>query len=308
MITSLPLVKKDNNSGGSFFASKDRTTESKTCFEQRLTWEVTDECEWLVEPEITNTKSACRQKVTLPDTTNAKATKAWRLKPDHHSHHSFSTGDMKLPRQNMNRSGVINSPTPNCHSNNLSWSDPNSCAMPSLSKRSRAFTEPCLLSFEDSNNTVQGKSYRKNLSLIYRQHKEMKKLEYDNMASRQALKDAQDLIGDLKAKIEKRNKYIRERNKKEGDLAREVETLTRERDEKLLEHKLLNKKMNEALALKDKTMEDTELERTQMESSYQEHLKEHTDLMRKIEAREKQIKQLKEKTEKAIKWKNNVRS
>lgn len=128
------------------------------------------------------------------------------------------------------------------------------------------------------------------------------------MASRQALQDAQDLIRDLKAKIDKRNKYIRERNQKEGDLARDVETLRRERDEKLLEYKLIMKTMNEALALKDKTLEDTVKERTQMESVYQDHLKENTDLMRKIEAREKQIKQLKEKTEKAMKWKSNVRT
>lgn len=41
---------------------------------------------------------------------------------------------------------------------------------------------------------------------------------------------------------------------------------------------------------------------------YQKQLKDNTELMRKIEAREKQIKQLKDKTEKAKKWKDNARS
>lgn len=305
--TSLPSVKQENHHSMSGSASKDRKTEIRTYLEQSLTWEVADGEEW-IQPEVIDTKSAGRRKVTLPDAATAR--KARKLKQGHHSHRSLSTEDMKLPKQNMNRSGVLNSSVepPNRNSSHLSRSEPTSVAMPFVSPRSRAFTEPFLLSSLDDSSTSQGKSFRENLSLIYRQNKEMKKLEYDNMASRQALQDAQDLIRDLKAKIDKRNKYIRERNQKEGDLARDVETLRRERDEKLLEYKLIMKTMNEALALKDKTLEDTVKERTQMESVYQDHLKENTDLMRKIEAREKQIKQLKEKTEKAMKWKSNVRT
>lgn len=303
-ITTLPSVKQENNHTGSVNSLKDKRTESKTCFEQSLVWEVADDSEWL-EPEVINTKSAGRRKVTLPEASTA--TKPRRLKPDHYNRHSWSTEDMKLPKQNMNRSGVLNSfmEPINRHTN-----QPSSTMMPSVSPRSRrAFTEPCLVSpLDDSNVTVQGKTFRENLRLIYRQNKEIKKLEYDNMASRQALQDAQDLIVDLKAKIEKRNKYIRERNAKEGDLARDVEALRRERDEKLLEYKLIVKTMNEAFAAKDKTMEETEMKRTQIESVYQDHLKENTVLMRKIEEREKQIKQLKEKTEKAMRWKANVRS
>lgn len=306
---SLPSVSQENSSSGRAFAVKDRKTESKA-IEQRLAWEMVDETEW-AELKLLHKKPhghGCRN-IMLPNTTNSKTTGASRLKSDRYSHRSLKTGDMKLPKQDMNRSGVLNSASPGHNPNHLSRSEPTSVArMPFLSPRSRAFTEPCLhSSLEDNSKTVHGKSFRENLSVIYRQQKEMRKLEYDNMASTQALSDAQDLIRDLKSKIEKRSKYIRDRHKKEGDLIHDLETLRKERDEKLFEYKQIMKTMNEALSLKDKSLEDTEAERTQTESAYQDHLKENTDLMRKIETREKQIKQLKEKTEKASKWKANVR-
>lgn len=299
IMAAFPSVKQETNQSR---ISNDRRTESKTCFEQGPIWEFAEENESL-EPEELDTKSIGRRRVTLPEASTT--TKSRRLKPEHYSHNTLSTEDLKLPKQNMHRSGVLNSAfeLPNRHSNQL----PAFTAMPTVSPRSRAFTEP-LFSLEGSRNSIEGKTFRENLSLIYRQNKEMKKLEFDNMASRQALQDAQDLICDLKAKIEKRKKFIRERNEKEGDLARQVETLRRERDEKLLEYKLIMRTMNQALAAKDKTLEDTEVEKKRMESVYQEHLKENTDLMRKIEIREKQITQLKEKTEKAMKWKVNVRN
>lgn len=301
MVTSLPSVKLEDNYNVSDFLSKERPKESKTCLEQSLIWEVADGYEW-VEPEIINAKSAGHRKVTLPDT--SAVTKTRRLKDQ-----SPDKGDMKLPK-NVSRSVELNtasleSPYRN-QANLLSTTE--LPRMPLISQRARSFTEPGMLSSLEDTDTAQGKLFRQNLSLIYRQKKEIKKLEYDNVASRQTLQEAHDLIGDLKEKIEKRNRYIRERNKKEGDIARIVETLRRERDEKLIEYKLIMKKMNEALALKDKTLETTEEERTQVETLYQKQLKENTDLMRKIEAREKQIKQLKEKTEKAKKWKDDVRS
>ena len=300
-MAAFPSVKQETNQSG---ISNDRRTESKTCFEQGPIWEFAEEYESLEREEL-DTKSTGRRKVTLPEASTA--TKSRRLKPEHYSHNALSTEDLKLPKQNMHRSGVLNSAfeLPNRHSNQL----PAFTAMPTVSPRSRAFTDACQLSsLEDSKNSIEGRTFRENLSLIYRQNREMKKLEYDNMASRQALQDAQDLICDLKAKIEKRKKFIRERNEKEGDLARQVETLRRERDEKLLEYKLIMKTMNQALAAKDKTLEDTEVEKKRMESAYQDHLKENTDLMRKIEIREKQITQLKEKAEKTMKWKVNVRN
>ena len=297
-MVAFPSVKQESNLSG---ISNDRRTESKTCFEQGPIWEFAEEYESL-EPEEIDSKSTGRRKVTLPASTT---TKSRRLKPERYSHNVLSTEDLKLPKQSMHRSGVLNNAfeRPNRHSIQLTAF----MVMPTVSPRSR--TEPLQVSsLEDSKNSIKGKTFRENLSLIYRQNKEMKKLEYDNMASRQALQDAQDLICDLKAKIEKRKKFIRERNEKEGDLARQVETLRRERDEKLLEYKLIMKTMNQALAAKDKTLEDTEVEKKRKENVYQDHLKENTDLMRKIEIREKQITQLKEKTEKAMKWKTNVRS
>lgn len=301
MVTSLPSVKQESNYGDSEFLSKERQYESDTCSERNLTWEVADHQEW-VAPEITYAKSAVHRKATRTETSTA--TKVTRLKDQRPSKE-----DTKLPKQDVNRSRVLNAASLDSsrnHSNHLSRTE--LPMMPFLLNRTRSFTEPCLLSSNEEADTAQGKLFRENLSLIYRQHKEIRKLEYDNMASKQTLQEAQDLIGDLKDKINKRNKYIRERHKKEGDMAHVVETLRRERDEKLMEYKLILKKMKEAIALKDKTLEDTEAEKTEAETLYQEKLKENTHLMRKIEAREKHIKQLKEKTEKAKKWKDNARS
>lgn len=70
-----------------------------------------------------------------------------------------------------------------------------------------------------------------------------------------------DLIGNFKEKIEKRNRYIRERNRKEGDIVCVVEILRRERDEKFVEYKLIMKKMNEVFVVKDKILENIEEER-----------------------------------------------
>lgn len=302
MIASLPSVKQDNNFDGSDFSSKERRSESKTFFEQSLIWEVAEDQEF-VEPEIIRSKTVGQhRKVTLPSTSTT--TKTRRRKDQH-----LSTEQKKLPKQNMSRSEILNPASlesPYRDSSQLSRSELPSISF-SQSKRQRSFTEPCLLSSLEEAGTVHGKLFRDNLSLMYRQSKEVRKLEYDNTASRKTLQEAHDLIGDLKAKIEKRNKLIRERVKKEGDTAHVVETLRRERDEKLVEYKLILKRMNEALAMKEKTLEDTEVERTQAESLYQKRLKENTELMRKIEAREKQIKHLKEKAEKAKKWKENVR-
>lgn len=304
IMTSLPSVIQENNQSGDALTPKERRTEIKSCFERSLVWEAAEDFECL-QPEVIDTKIVGRRKVTLPNA--SLTTKTRRLKREHYSHNVLSSDDLKLPKQNMNRSGLLKSSSepPNRNTHHVSRSEMMSVAMPFVSPRSRSFTEPLL---GESKDAVEGKSFRENLSLIYRQNKEMKKLEYDNMASRQALQNAQDLISDLKAKIEKRNKYIRERNEKEGDLARDVETLRRERDEKLLEYKLIMKTMNQALTGKDKALDDIETERKRMEGVYQDHLKTNTDLMRKIEAREKQITQLKEKTEKAMKWKTNVRT
>ena len=302
MVTSLPSVKQESNYGDREFLSKEIQKEGNTCFERNLIWEVADHNEW-VEPELINVKSAVHRKATLTEASTA--TQATLLKEQRPSKE-----DIKLPKQDANRSGVLNpaslDSSSRYQSNQLSRTE--LPVMPFLLKRARSFTEPCSLSSNEETDTAQGKLFRENLSLIYRQNKEIRKLEYDNMASRQTLREAQDLIGDLKEKIEKRNKYIRERYKKEGDVAHVVETLRRERDEKLLEYKLILKKMKEAIAMKDKTLEDSEAGRTEAETLYQEKLKENTDLMKKIEAREKQIKQLKEKTEKAKKWKDGART
>ena len=301
MVTSLPLVKQEDNYNVSEFFRRERHTESKTSLEQSLMWEVADSIEW-VEPELIDVESAGHRKVAHPNTSTA--TKTRRSKDQSHG-----KGDMKLPK-NVSKSVELNTASlghPNrIQANQLSTTE--LPRMPLTRQRPRSFTEPGMPSSLEDTDTVQGKLFRQNLSLIYRQKKEIRKLEYDNVASRQTLQEAHDLIGSLKEKIEKRNRYIRERNKKEGDIARVVETLRRERDEKLIEYKLIMKKMNEALALKDKTLENTEEERTQVETLYQKQLKENTDLMRKIEAREKQIKQLKEKMEKAKRWKDDVRS
>lgn len=300
VVTSLPSVvlTQENNYNSSDFLYKERRRESKTCFEQSLVWDVAaDDDEW-VEPEITTAKSAGHRKVTLPlTTTQAKRRSDQR-----------PAEGTKLPKQNVNRSGFFNPASlESSHRNPNQLARSGFPSMPVIPKRQRSFTVASLMS-DEQIDTVQGKLFRENLGLTYRQNKEAKKLEYDNMASSQTLQDAHDQIGNLIAKIEKRNKYIRERNKKEGDIIHEVEASRRERDEKLLEYKLILKRMKEALAIKDKTVEDAESERTQAETTYQKHLKENTDLMRKIEAKEKQIKQLKEKTEKAKKWKENVRS
>jgi len=301
MLTSFPLVKQEDSYNGNDFLSKGRPTESKTYLEETLMWEVADAFEW-VEPEIINAKSAGHRKGALPDTSSATKTK--RLKDERPD-----KDDMTLPK-NVSRSVEFNTASleqPYRNSANQLTST-ELLRMPLIPQRTRFFTESGMLSSLEETDTAQGKLFRQNLSLIYRQQKEIRKLEYDNVASRQTLQEAHDLIGNLKKKIEKRNRYIRERNRKEGDIARIVETLRRERDEKLIEYKLIMKKMNEALALKDKTLENTEEERTQVETLYQKQLKENTDLMRKIETREKQIKQLKEKTDKAKKWKDDVRS
>lgn len=301
MITSLPFVKQEDNYNVSDFFSKERPTESKTYLEESLVWEVVDDFEW-VEPEIINVKSSGHRKVAHPDT--SAATKTKRLKD-----HSSGKDDRTVPK-NVSKSVELNTASlDRRYRNQANQLTTNELPrVPLISQRPRSFTEPGLPSSLEDTDTTQGKLFRQNLGLIYRQRKEIRKLEYDNVASRQTLQEAHDLIGNLKEKIEKRNRYIRERNRKEGDVARVVETLRRERDEKLVEYKLIMKKMNEALAVKDKTLENTEEERTQVEILYQKQLKENTDLMRKIEAREKQIKQLKEKTEKAKRWKDDVRS
>lgn len=307
MVTSLPSVTQDRTVyGDSEFLCKERQKQVNIGDERNLIWEVAEHYEW-VQPEIINAKSAGHGKDMLTD--SSTSTKARRLKNQRAS--KEDTKVTKLPKQDMSRSRVtkpasLDNLSRTYQSNELSRTE--LPEMPSILKRARSFTEPCQLSFNEETDTAQGRLFRENLSLIYRQHKEIRKLEYDNMASKQTLREAQDLIGDLKEKIEKRNKHIRERHQKEGDIAHLVETLRRERDEKMVEYKMILKKMKEAVAMKDKSLEETEAGRTEAETRYQEKLKENTDLMRKIEAREKQIKQLKEKTEKAKKWKDNVRS
>lgn len=307
LVASLPSIDPDNDFDGSEFSPVDEQTESKTCFDQSLIWEVAVHQEFL-EPEIVRAKSVSpHRKVKVPSTSTQTGKTRWG--EDKH----LSTEHAQLRQQNMNRSGVPNRmslKTPCRDSGNLSRnSEFELPSIPVQSKRQRALTEPYLLSsLNEGVDFVEGDVFRKNLSLMYRQGREVRKLEYDNTASRRTLQEAHDMIGDLKAKIEKRNKFIRERNKKEGDIAHVVETLKREKDEKLLEYKTIQKRMTEALALKDKNLEDIEAERTQAESLYQKQLKDNTELMRKIEAREKQIKQLKDKTEKAKKWKDNARS
>lgn len=132
--TSLPSVKQENHHSMNGSASKDRKTEIRTYLEQSLTWEVADGEEW-IQPEVIDTKSAGRRKVTLPDAATAR--KARKLKQGHHSHRSLSTEDMKLPKQNMNRSGVLNSSVepPNRNSSHLSRSEPTSVAMPFVSPK-----------------------------------------------------------------------------------------------------------------------------------------------------------------------------
>lgn len=306
-VASLPSIELDNNFDRSEFSPIDGRTESKTCFEQSLSWEVAVNQE-LLEPETVRARSVSPHcKVILPST-STQTGKTRRVGDKH-----VSTEQNELRQKNLNRSGTFNHislDNPYRESGKLSRSGEFELPIiPSQSKRQRALTEPYpLSSFDEGVDIVEGNVFRKNLSLMYRQGKEVRKLEYDNTASRRTLQEAHDMIGELKAKIEKRNKFIRERNKKEGDVAHVVETLKRERDEKLLEYKTIQKRMTEALALKDKNLEDIEAERTQTEGLYQKQLKENTELMRKLEAREKQIKQLKEKTEKAKKWKDNVRN
>ena len=307
MVTSLPSVTQDRTvCGDSEYLSKERQKQVHTGVERNLIWEVADHYEW-VQPEIITTRNAGHRKDMLTGTSTS--TKAKRLKNQRAS--KDDTKVTKLPKQDVSRSTVTK---PASWDNLSRINQPNELSrtelpeMPSVLKRARSFTEPCLVSSNEETDTTQGRLFRENLSLIYRQDKEIRKLEYDNMASKQTLREARDLIGDLKEKIEKRNKHIRERHQKEGDIAHLVETLRRERDEKMVEYKMILKKMKEAVAMKDKSLEETEAARTEAETLYQEKLKENTDLMRKIEAREKQIKQLKEKTEKAKKWKENARS
>lgn len=59
------------------------------------------------------------------------------------------------------------------------------------------------------------------------------------MVLRRILQEVYDMIEDFKVKIEKRNKFIRERNKKEGDIVYVVEILKWEKDEKFLEYKMI---------------------------------------------------------------------
>lgn len=314
-LTTLPSVKQGSNNVCATPVAKDRRAEGsnyKACVEQKISLEFVKDFEYIEAEEVDPAKITGSHVVTLPDASTT--TKARGLKPERYSYNSKSTGDLKLPYQSINRLKIVNPSLESPRSNvttQLNRSESTKMAMPSVahSLRQRSLTESCLLaSPEATKNTVVGKSFRENLSLIYRQNKEMKKLEYDNVASRQALKNARDLITDLKAKIEKRNKYIKQRNLKEGDLARDVEALRRERDEKLQEYKSIMKNMNQALAAKDDAMKEIEDERKRMESVYQDDLRENTELMRKIETREKQITQLREKTEKAVKWKTNARS
>ena len=154
---------------------------------------------------------------------------------------------------------------------------------------------------------INGRDYREQLSHICRQKKQVSKLKYDNAAAQDLLHNAQSLIDELKARIERKNKHMKERNDKEEHLTRVLESLRRERGEKLHEYKFMLKSMKEALADKETNLEDAEMERTQAENLYQKQLKENTELIRKIEIREKQIRQLKERAAKAKRWKDEVR-
>lgn len=153
-----------------------------------------------------------------------------------------------------------------------------------------------------------GKLHRENLDYITRQTKQAHKLSYDNMAARETLRKAQSVIEELRAKISRRNKYIRDRREKEGDLVDMVENLRRARDEKLQEYKSLVKSMNEALKEKEELLEHMAMEQAKAEVLYQRQLTENTELLRKIETREKAIKTLREKTGKVKKWKDEARS
>ena len=153
-----------------------------------------------------------------------------------------------------------------------------------------------------------GKIHRENLDFMARQSKQAHKLAHDNMAAKQALSRAHEVIQELRAKINRRNAHIANRREKEGDLVDLVENLRRGRDDKLQEYKALVKGMNVALKEKEKLLEQMEAERAKAEMLYQRQLTQNTELLRKIEAREKAIKSLREKTGKVKKWKDEARS
>ena len=162
-------------------------------------------------------------------------------------------------------------------------------------------------SFHENTEQEHVKKLRERIDFKLRQDKLASKLVFDNTDCQRLLSEANEVICELQAKLERRDKYMQSRRKKDVALVDMTETVKRERDGKLGEYKALIKNMNEVLAGRETDIDSWEKEKRGAEGLYQRELQREYQLSKRIEVKEKQIETLRVKMLKAKKWKDEAR-
>jgi hypothetical protein len=151
-----------------------------------------------------------------------------------------------------------------------------------------------------------GDIFRDMLHKTERQHKEKAKIIRDNGIIEQKLKEANIIIETLTAKIERRRLALKTKEESQQGLLNIIESLRKERDEKSVEYNKLTTLMNDAIAERKNKIEELAKLKEKSEASYHQELRNNIELKSNIESKERHIKALKEKVEKARKWKNEI--
>lgn len=161
--------------------------------------------------------------------------------------------------------------------------------------------------YHESTEQEHVRKLRERIDFKLRQDKLASKLVFDNTDCQRLLGEANKVIRELEAKLERREKYMQNRRKKDAALVEMTETVRRDRDGKLGEYKALLKNMNEVLAGRETEIDSWEKEKRGAEGLYQKELQREYQLSKKIEVKEKQIETLRIKMLKAKKWKDEAR-
>lgn len=151
-----------------------------------------------------------------------------------------------------------------------------------------------------------GDMFRALLHRTERQHKEKSKLIHDNAIAEQKLKEANIIIDRLKEKIQRRRLILKSKEESQRSLEEDIELLKKERDEKQAECTKIITQLNTIMEERRGKVDDLAKRQLKSEASYHQELQNNTELKARLESKERHIKALREKVEKARKWKNDV--
>lgn len=139
-----------------------------------------------------------------------------------------------------------------------------------------------------------------------RQHKEKSKLIHDNAIAEQKLKEANVIIERLTEKIQRRRLILNFKEESLRKLEEDIESLKRDRDEKHAECIKLFKQLNIIRNERENKIDELAKRQMKSEASYHQELQNNMELKSKLASKDRHIKALKEKVEKARKWKNDI--